>query len=53
MAKAKEFAEEIREQADIPVKVVPRIQGKPDVYTEFDQNMWHAGKVLEGIDDDD
>ena len=52
VAKAKEFAEEIRERADIPVKVVPRIQGKPDVYTEFDQNMWHAGQVLEGIDDD-
>ncbi|MEK4715726.1 hypothetical protein [Sporosarcina sp. FSL K6-5500] len=52
VAKAKEFAKKIRERASISVKVVPRIQGKPYVYTEFDRNMWHAGQVLEGIDDD-
>ncbi|MBO0588887.1 hypothetical protein [Sporosarcina sp. E16_8] len=49
VAKAEEFAKEIRERAGISVKVIPGIQGKPDVYTISDQNNWHADQVLAGI----
>ncbi|WHY75263.1 hypothetical protein QNH20_14000 [Neobacillus sp. WH10] len=52
VAKAKEFAQEISERAGIPVEVIPRLQGKPEVYTEFDHNMWQASHILEGIDED-
>jgi hypothetical protein len=52
VAKAKELAEEITKRAGIPVKVVPRLQGTPIVTTEFENNMWHASQVFEGIDDD-
>lgn len=52
IARANELAEEIRKRAGIPVKVIPRLQGKPKVWTEFDLNMWHADQVLTGIDPD-
>lgn len=52
VARANELAHEISERASINVKVNPRIQGKPEVVTEFDQKMWHASQVLECIDDD-
>ncbi|MBT2583808.1 hypothetical protein [Planococcus sp. ISL-109] len=52
ITKAKAYAEEIRERAGIPVEVIEDIQGEPGVMTEHDQNMWRAGEVLRGIDDD-
>jgi hypothetical protein len=52
VARAKELANEISQRAGIPVKVVPKLLGQPSVVTEFDMNMWHAGQVLKGIDDD-
>ncbi|MDN3451843.1 hypothetical protein QMA09_16760 [Planococcus sp. APC 3906] len=52
IAKAKAYAEEIRERAGIPVEVVEEIQGEPGVMTEYAQNMWHAREVMRGIDDD-
>lgn len=52
IAKARAYAEEIRERAGIPVEVVEEIQGEPGVMTEYQQNMWHASEVLRGIDDD-
>lgn len=51
VAKAKELAKEISERAGIPVRVIPRLQGNPKVYTEFEQNMWNVSQILEGIDD--
>lgn len=50
--KAKEYAKEITERAGIPVEVVDELQGEPGLMTVHDQNMWHAGEVLRGIDDD-
>jgi hypothetical protein len=52
VAKANELASEIIKMAGIPVKVIPRIKGNPYVSTVFDNNMWHARQVLQGIDDD-
>ncbi|MGK7379119.1 hypothetical protein ACSFXN_14920 [Planococcus sp. 1R117A] len=52
IAKAKAYAEEIRERAGIPVEVIKEIQGEAGVMTEYDQNMWHAREVLRGIDGD-
>ncbi|MFS0864598.1 hypothetical protein [Fredinandcohnia sp. 179-A 10B2 NHS] len=52
ITRANELAKEIHELTGIQVKVNPRIQGRPEVYTEFELNMWHAGEVLQGIDDD-
>lgn len=52
IAKAKAYAEEIRERTGIPVEVIEEIQGEPGVMTESVQNMIHAGEVLRGIDDD-
>lgn len=52
ITKANELAEEITNRAGIPVKVIPRLQGTPFVATEFDNNMWIASQVLQGIDDD-
>lgn len=52
VTRANELAQEIRGRASIDVKVIVRIQGKPEVVTEIDQKMWNASQVLEGIDDD-
>ena len=52
LKKAREYAKEIFERAGIPVEVIDEIQGEPGVMTVHDQNMWHAGEVLRGIDDD-
>jgi hypothetical protein len=52
VARAKKLAQEISQRAGIQVRVIAKLQGKPEVYTEFDQNMWHASQVLKGIDDD-
>lgn len=52
LVKARKYAEEITKRAGIPVYVTEEIQGKPGLMTEHDQNMWHAGEVLRGIDDD-
>lgn len=50
--KAKILAQEIRERAGIPIEVIPKLKGNPEIATEYDQNMWHAGQVLGGIYDD-
>ncbi|MCA1031350.1 hypothetical protein LCL95_09965 [Bacillus timonensis] len=50
--RAKEFANEIKERSAISVKVIPEIEGEPEVLTEFGYNMWHARQSLLGVDDD-
>ncbi|WP_281862682.1 hypothetical protein [Planomicrobium okeanokoites] len=52
LVKAQQYAEEITKRAGIPVYAAEEIQGEPGLMTEHDQNMWHAGEVLRGIDDD-
>ncbi|MFE8698261.1 hypothetical protein ACFYKT_18215 [Cytobacillus sp. FJAT-53684] len=52
VSKAKKFAQEIRERSGIPVEVIPKLKGSPEVATEYDQNMCNAGQVLGGIFDD-
>lgn len=52
ITKAKAYVKEIKERAGIPVQLIEEIQGEPGVMTEYDENMWHAGETLRGIDDD-
>lgn len=52
ITRANELAAEIHERAGIRVKVVPKLQGRPEVLTVYAQNMWHARQVLAGINDD-
>ena len=49
--KARAYAQEIRGKAGIPVKVVDDFSVGLGVMREHDQNMWHAGEVLRGVDE--